>query len=99
MGKRYRREDLSEQLDTAFQIHFTPAMVVDAELINVSEVQEMGSYESFTITFLVTADCPIEQKTYLIGHAKMGEMELFLVPSGKDEKGTTYVSVFTYSTV
>jgi hypothetical protein len=97
MSERYRREDLAEQLNTTFQIHFTPDMVMDAQLIDVSELQEMGSYESFTIAFLVAEDCPIQQQIYPIGHAEMGEMELFLVPSGKDERGATYVSVFTYS--
>ena len=94
---RYRREDFLDQLDTTFQIHFTPEIVMDAELINVSDIQEAGPYESFMTTFLVAEDCPIRQQIYHIKHTGMDEMDLFLVPSGKDEKGTTYVSVFSYS--
>lgn len=93
---RYKREDLSEHLNTTFQIHFTPEIVRDAELISVSEIMAMGSYESYTITFLVPEECPIAQQIYQIDHPQMGKMELFLVPSGKDAKGTTYVSVFNY---
>lgn len=96
MSQRYKREDLKKQLNTIFQIHFTPDMVLDAELISVSEVTEMGPYESFVLTFLVPAECPIQQQIYQLDHPEMGEMELFLVPSGKDDKGTTYASVFNY---
>lgn len=96
MSRRYKRDDFTEQLNTTFEINFTPDIVKDAELIQVSELQEMGPYESFTITLLVPEDCPIHQQIYPIDHAKMGNLELFLVPSGKDEKGTTYVSVFNY---
>lgn len=97
MSRRYKRDEFIEQLNTTFEINFTPDIVKDAELIQVSELQEMGPYESFTITLLVPEDCPIYQQIYGIDHAKMGHLELFLVPSGKDEKGTTYVSVFNYS--
>jgi hypothetical protein len=70
---------------------------MDAELIAVSEITELGPYESFTITFLVPDHCPIHQQIYPIDHPHIGKMKLFLVPSGKDEKGTSYVSTFSYS--
>jgi len=97
MSRRYKRDDFTEQLNTTFEINFTPDIVKDAELVNVSTLEANGNYESFTITFLVSEDCPIYQQIYGIDHAEMGNLELFLVPSGKDEKGTTYVSVFNYS--
>jgi hypothetical protein len=97
MPRRHDREELHKQLNTTFQIHFAPDAVMDAELISVSEVREMGSYESFSITFLVPGDCPIWQHTYRIDHPEMGEMALFLVPTGKSDGGATYVSLFNYS--
>jgi hypothetical protein len=97
MSRRYKRDDLAAQLNTTFQIHFTPDLVKDAELTEVSELKEMGPYESFAITFLVPDECPIQQQIYRIDHPEIGQVELFLVPSGKDEKGTNYVSVFNYS--
>jgi hypothetical protein len=96
MSRRYERDELAAQLNTTFQIHFTPDIVKDAELISVSDVVEIGNFESFTITFLITDECPIYQHIYQIDHAEIGNMELFLVPSGKDQKGTTYVSTFSY---
>jgi len=97
MSKTYRRDDFSGQLNTKFQIHFTPDMVMEGELIAVSEISESGPYESFTITFLIPEACPIHQQIYPIDHPQMDKMELFLVPSGKGEKGTTFVSTFSYS--
>lgn len=94
---RYSRDDLAAQLNTRFQIHFTPDIVLTSELIAVSDVTKLGPFESFTITFLIPEECPIYQHTYRIDHAEMESMELFLVPSGKDAKGTTYVSTFSYS--
>jgi hypothetical protein len=96
MSRRYKRDDFTEQLNTTFEINFTPDLVKDAELIQVSNLEGTGNYESFSITFLVSEECPIQQQIYPIDHAEMGSLELFLVPSGKDEKGTTYVSVFNY---
>jgi hypothetical protein len=96
MSQPLKRDDLAEQLNTTFQIHFALDMIMDAELIAVSEITKMGPFESFAITFLVPDDCPIHQQIYPIDHPEMGLIELFLVPSGKDEKGTTYVSTFSY---
>jgi len=96
MSRRYRRDDLAPQLNTRFQIHFTPEIVRDAELISVSDTTTIGPYESFAITFLIPDECPVHQQTYAIDHPKMGRIQLFLVPSGKDEKGTTYLSTFSY---
>lgn len=97
MPQRYYRDDLAALLNTTFQIHFTPEIVMDAELIVVSEMIESGPFESFSITFLIPEDCPIYQHIYQIEHPEMGRFELFLVPSGKDAKGTTYVSTFSYT--
>lgn len=96
MSRRYQRDEFAEQLNTTFQIHFTPEIVMNAELISVSEIMGMGSYESYTTTFLVPEECPIAQQIYPVDHPEIGRLELFLVPSGKDEKGTTYASVFNY---
>lgn len=97
MSERCSRDALAAQLNTTFQIHFAPETIMDAKLFEVSEIKQMGPYESFTITFLVPEDCPIEQRMYQIDHPQIGSKKLFLVPSGKDQNGTTYVSVFNYS--
>lgn len=96
MSRALKRDDLAEQLNTTFQIHFTLDTIKNAELIAVSEVTKMGPFESFAITFLIPDECPIHQQIYSIDHPEMGLIELFLVPSGKDETGTTYVSTFSY---
>jgi len=96
MSRSYKRDEMAAHLNSTFQIHFSPDIVKDAELINVSELTEMGGYESFSISLLIPEECPIQQRIYQIGHPEIGEMELFIVPSGKDEKGTTYASIFNY---
>ena len=58
MSRRYKRDDFTEQLNTTFEINFTPDIVKDAELINVSDLEGIGNYESFTITFLVSGRLP-----------------------------------------
>jgi hypothetical protein len=96
MSRRYTRDELAAQLNSTFQLHFSPEIVKDAVLAEVSELKGMGPYESFVITFLIPDECPVQQRIYQLVHPEIGEMELFLVPSGKDEKGTTYASVLSY---
>ena len=97
MSKQYSQEEFAKHLNSTFQIRFTPDLQNEASLIKVSDLTVSGAYESFAITFLVQDDCPVRQQIYEIGHAEMGKFDLFLVPSGQDGNGTTYVSVFNYA--
>ena len=50
--------------------------------------------EPFALTFVVPGDVPAGQGTYCLTHPTLGAIELFMVPVGKDAKGTRYEAIF-----
>ncbi|MEM5775262.1 MAG: hypothetical protein AAGU05_09700 [Anaerolineaceae bacterium] len=67
---------------------------VDLELIEVSEVRERARQAVFSLIFLGPADGLLPQHIYNLRHETLGEMDLFLVPVGKGERGFEYQAVF-----
>jgi len=48
----------------------------------------------FSLLFQGPADPLLPQATYRFEHASLGVMEIFIVPLGRDEHGTTYEAFF-----
>lgn len=67
---------------------------VDLELIEVTEVKESQHQIAFSIFFLGPAEGMLPQHIYTLRHDTLGEMDLFLVPVGKRERGFEYQAVF-----
>lgn len=53
--------------------------------------------ERFSLYFYGPADARIEQQTCRLAHEELGEMYVFLVPVGLDERGHRYEAVFNQS--
>lgn len=51
-------------------------------------------YESFTLLFRGPSDRYLPQATYRLGHAVLGQLDLFLVPVRQDAQGFDYEAVF-----
>ena len=88
------RDEFAGHLNTNFTVYFTPDTPIDAELIEVTELQKRNRSESFALLFLTPSDTPIEQALYKVEHAVLGSAEIGLVPVGKDENGVRYEAVF-----
>jgi hypothetical protein len=54
-----------------------------------------GTRAPFTLEFRGPADPMLPQHIYRLEHPALGPMEIFIVPIGRDEVGTTYEAVFT----
>jgi hypothetical protein len=50
--------------------------------------------EPFSLLFVGPADPALAQATYLLTHAVLGELAVFLVPVGRDADGMRYEAVF-----
>lgn len=48
----------------------------------------------FSLLFQGPADPFLPQATYRFEHGSLGEMEIFIVPLGRDEHGTVYEAFF-----
>ncbi|MGZ8812095.1 MAG: DUF6916 family protein [Thermoanaerobaculia bacterium] len=51
--------------------------------------------DPFNLIFLGPADRVLPQRTYRFTHDVVGELDIFIVPVGRDEEGTEYEAVFT----
>lgn len=82
-------------VNTVFRI-FDGTKVVKSTLVSVADIgpvpdQKPAGRECFLIKFKGTR--PLAQNTYRIEHSALGKFELFLVPAGRDRKGSYYQAV------
>ncbi len=94
MIERYTREMFADCLNTTFKVVDELSNPVDLELIQVSERRGTKRQEIFSIQFRGPADRMMPQKTYKLEHGRLGDIDLFLVPVGKDNAGVYYEAVF-----
>jgi hypothetical protein len=53
-----------------------------------------GARAPFTLLFRGPFEPILPQRIYALEHRELGKLELFLVPVGRDEHGTSYEAVF-----
>jgi len=94
MLENLTRDAFAEQLNTKFNVYFTPEKTSAAELIDVSELKKHSRQEVFSLLFLAPLDLPIEQRIYRMQHDVLGDLELFLAPVERTADGIKYESVF-----
>lgn len=54
-----------------------------------------GDHEAFSVVFRGDSKLALDQQIYRIKHDTLGDMELFIVPIGPDDKGMCYEAVFS----
>jgi hypothetical protein len=82
-------------VNTVFRIS-DGTKVVRSTLVSVADMgpvpdRKQAGRECFVIKFKGTR--PLAQNTYRIEHDALGKFELFLVPAGRDRKGSYYQAV------
>ena len=87
-------EEFSKHLNTTFRIRLNDERTIDARLIDVSERLVSPRQERFSIVFLSSNEVLIGQGIAQFEHDEMGTFQLFIVPIGRDERGTQYEAVF-----
>ena len=53
-----------------------------------------GARAPFSLTFRGPAEPILPQRIYELEHPTLGTLEIFIVPIGRDEAGTSYEAVF-----
>ncbi len=92
----------STQLNTPFSIHVSPTLVMEVELVEVTEKgasdhqhpSAASRQERFSLVFHGPRDMLLRQGMYQLQHNQLGAFELFLVPVGQDHDGVYYEAVF-----
>jgi len=96
--------EFSKHVNTKFRVKLNlPALgdrQVELELIQVKgyahKAEEHQGMERFSLYFQGLADVHLAQHAYTLDHASMGEIEIFLVPIGRNDQGFQYEAVFNY---
>jgi hypothetical protein len=94
MAAALEHSEFSKHLNTKFRIRLNEEQTIDAELVEISEHLVSPRQERFSIVFSTSNDFFLGQGQQQMEHDQMGEFVLFLVPIGRDDKGTSYEAVF-----
>jgi hypothetical protein len=94
MAAVLEHEEFLKHLNTTFRIRLGETETVEVELTEVSEYLLSPRQERFAIVFRASNEMFLGQGQRPFEHDRMGEFSLFLVPIGRDEKGTYYEAVF-----
>ena len=93
----YRSADFQACLNQAFVLE-AGEIRDELELIEVDvrgNAQASGERETFSIIFLSRNPDPLPQQIYHLTNSQLGELDLFIVPIGKNDEGVSYEAVFS----
>jgi hypothetical protein len=83
-----------ENLNTRFWILDESSEAHAVDLVEIKNGHISPRQEQFSLHFRGDRDRVFPQRIYPMKHESIGEFDLFLVPIGRDETGTTYEAVF-----
>ncbi|MFL6335778.1 MAG: DUF6916 family protein [Pyrinomonadaceae bacterium] len=100
MSARPTEEDFRRHLGTKFGVRVETPRPLELELDEVKSYNpkgsEAGGMERFSLHFYGPGDIMLQQNTFTLDHPEMGELILFMVPVGRDDRGFRYEVVFNY---
>ena len=100
MAVELTREEFSRHLHTKFRVAAEMEQTVELELVEAQsyrpEPHEQEGMERFSAVFTGPPDVFLSQGVYPLTHEQMGDLQLFLVPIGRDERGFRYEAVFNF---
>jgi hypothetical protein len=85
--------DFRRVVDTLF-------IVESGQVLRLVEVESTGKRaagiqrDPFRLAFLGPIEPVLPQRTYRIEHVTLGALDIFLVPIGRDDEGTSYEAIF-----
>ena len=90
--------DFSPHLYSQFSLYYDEEnQPLTLDLIEICELstERLGDLgQSFSLVFRHQSDTAIPQKIYQLKHDRMGDLNIFLVPIGPDQKGMRYEAIF-----
>lgn len=96
-----RLEDFSACLDAEFACPLSNGTNYVMKLKEVESSGNLGKTgdpnqrQPFSLTFVGPGELILPQSIYLLRHATLGDLEIFIVPIAKDESGVHYQAVFS----
>src|SRR5438093_10722201 len=90
----YTAQAFSKHLHKTFTLRRPEGSTMVLELAEVKSIRSTPQNEQFSLVFQGPASPHLEQRMYSIGSQGTGDLDLFIVPVGKNEKGIVYEVVF-----
>ena len=88
----------SQHVNTKFSVSIDSGETVELELVDVvvreNEPSEQKGMERFSTFFYGPTNAFLPQQMYQLTHPQMGELLIFLVPIGQEQRGFKYEAVF-----
>ena len=102
MLDQLKSTDFTPLINQRFRLYTEGQDSLEIELIEVTPLGSDPAHasrtqkrEPFSIVFRGPAGTPLPQRIYRIEHARMGVLDIFLVPIGPGEDGMHYEAIFT----
>ncbi len=96
MLENLHKEEFAECLDQPFRVGASDTAPFDLMLTEVIEQLHTASQETFSVMFRGPLDHFVPQGIHQLSNEKLGALEIFLVPVGRDERGYEYEAVFNH---
>jgi hypothetical protein len=90
-------EDFKDHVGSVFTATYPDIAPIPLTLDQAAPLTNYGQNakrEPFSLMFIGPGDVMLLQRMHRLKHDKMGELEIFLVPVGKNERGYLYQAVF-----
>ncbi len=97
MSEPLKCEDFAPHVGEIFRLKLESGDTVDVELTEAEvnkALETRGGRAPFALVFRGASDLMLPQRLYELQHQKMGDLTLFLVPIGPDDKGMQFEAVF-----
>ena len=93
-----KEEVFAQHLNTKFYVPLEDRRI-ELELVKVagdkSSMDKIEGVERFALYFLGPGDFYLPQSTYRMEHDALGQLDIFIVPVAKDDKGFRYEAIFS----
>ena len=89
MSEELKKSSFDPHLNTKFEVNTEIEGMVEVELVEVAD-HSRENLESFSLLFKGPRDRFFDQRLYIVKHAKMGELDLFLVPVVHEKQDAFY---------
>jgi hypothetical protein len=94
MPEYFTLEMFTPEVDSKFLMHYGEGRTTELQLVSATDVGSSPRQIQFSLIFQGPMDAPVFQSTFRLDHERLGALDLFLVPIGKNETGIQYEAVF-----
>ena len=96
MLEKLHKESFDGLLHEPFHVVQSDSAGIDLTLVDVIEHLHTARQETFSVFFHGPASPSLQQGMYHLCNDKLGDMDIFLVPIGRDGDGYQYEAVFNH---